>query len=369
MEIIRGAWRAPRGLRAHQKPLRTRDNIRTRTRHRIWPRCPNTRAEATKKARKGGSATQANQGTRQANQIGGRQAKRAKKQASRRPKKLTNILSSNKQGAHQNPLQIRDRYRTLTQLPRPEHIKKPRPPNQRDQSLSSPLQIQERPIRRTTKPPPLRERELKKPDPEPEPRKPEVRKAVATTKAQETSQGEDKKWEVVNPETDKVGRYMSYLYVRGCILARVEAPSIGPWQRKKVERTKGKIYPTIPYLKGCRRIQRHANGIEPRKQKERRNQAKKSVSKQGQKGEKAGGKMLADYAPQRVVSTSRRPRGSVPTSFSNGIQRVLDKPEYCEETRRRKTFFILFHFSKSFYHRTRMCATSIGGLHASQVVA
>ena len=40
-------------------------------------------------------------------------------------------------------------------------------------------------------------------------------------------------WEVVNPETDNVDRYMVNLYVRGYILARMAAPSIGPWQRSK----------------------------------------------------------------------------------------------------------------------------------------
>ena len=118
------------------------------------------------------------------------------------------------------------------ELPCPKHKRKPSHLTN-EICLSRPLcEVQDRPSRRTTKPPPLRERELKKPEPEPEPRRPEVQKGVATTKAQETRQGEEEKWEVVNPETDEVGRCVSYLNVRECILARMVAPSIGPWQRK-----------------------------------------------------------------------------------------------------------------------------------------
>ena len=53
---------------------------------------------------------------------------------------------------------------------------------------------------------PLREPELGKPKPEPVSRRPEAQEAEVdtTTKAQETSQGGQEKWEVVTPETDGV---------------------------------------------------------------------------------------------------------------------------------------------------------------------
>ena len=95
IQIVRGAGGAPRGLWVHQKPLQQRDRYRMRMRCRIWPRSLKTSCRSTMKARKVGTATQARPGTRQANPRGRRQGKRPEEQASRRPKRLTNIFSSN----------------------------------------------------------------------------------------------------------------------------------------------------------------------------------------------------------------------------------------------------------------------------------
>ena len=50
----------------------------------------NNKRWCNQKARKGGTATQASQGTHQANQTGQRQGKRPKEQASSHPSRLTN---------------------------------------------------------------------------------------------------------------------------------------------------------------------------------------------------------------------------------------------------------------------------------------
>ena len=94
---MRGTWRVPRGLRAQQKTLRIRDQNRTRTRHRIWPRSPKIKRRSTKTATKGGTTTQASQGTRQATTPGRQQGKRPKEKASRHQNRLTNIFSSSRQ--------------------------------------------------------------------------------------------------------------------------------------------------------------------------------------------------------------------------------------------------------------------------------
>ena len=79
---MRGVGGAPRGLRAHQQPLRKRDRHRRPTR---LPKNQNTQGKQAptppKRQEEAGRTT----GSRQANRKGGRLATRAKKQASRRP--------------------------------------------------------------------------------------------------------------------------------------------------------------------------------------------------------------------------------------------------------------------------------------------
>ena len=48
------------------------------------------------------------------------------------------------------------------------------------------------------------------PEPEPEPRRPEVQKAWPPQRRKRQDKEEEEKWEVVNPETDGGGRYASY---------------------------------------------------------------------------------------------------------------------------------------------------------------
>ena len=86
-----GVGGAPRGLRAHQKPLRICDQRRTLTHHpKDQEDQGKTSTGATKTSTKGGTADQASQGTCQATTPG-----RAAQQSNQ--KMLTNILSSSRQ--------------------------------------------------------------------------------------------------------------------------------------------------------------------------------------------------------------------------------------------------------------------------------
>ena len=95
---MRVAGGAPRGLRAHQKPLQICDRCRTLTHlPKIKKIHEKTSTEATKKARKGGTATQARPGTHQANPTGRRQGKRPEEQSPSHQHRLTNIFLSSGQ--------------------------------------------------------------------------------------------------------------------------------------------------------------------------------------------------------------------------------------------------------------------------------
>ena len=223
---MRGAGGAPRGLRAHQNPLQERDRHRRLTRHRIWPRSPKIKRRSTKTATKGGTATQASQGTRQATTPGRQQGKRPKEQASRHQNRLTNIFSSSRQiwpEEQENFLQGHQ-YRPAKRSPAAD-------------TIGTARMHRRAPIWASNT-------------------------SLATTARSNTS---------------KHQRTSKNTY---CIqLQRVQKiPKPREWQRAKKAR----------------------RAAEPRR---------KSISKQGRKGEKAGGKMLVKNALQRVVSISRRPRG------------------------------------------------------------
>ena len=86
IQVMRGAGGAPRGPRAYQKPLRRCNLTCELTRHQKQSRKQDHAMKHQKDKKKRTGIT----GSRQANQTGGRWAKRARKQASRRPSQPSN---------------------------------------------------------------------------------------------------------------------------------------------------------------------------------------------------------------------------------------------------------------------------------------
>ena len=92
---MRGAGGAPRGLRAHQKPLQERDRHRMLTRHQIWPRSLRTSVKQPKWQRTAGRPPKRAAPARPTQQADARA--RDPKQASHRPIRLMNKFSSSYQ--------------------------------------------------------------------------------------------------------------------------------------------------------------------------------------------------------------------------------------------------------------------------------